>query len=583
MKCIALVIGIDHYTETLSYPELKTAVSDADEVAKVLRELKFDDVEAALDEDSSVTLTYYGDFISKLSSGKYDVAVFYFAGHGAHLNLRDCIVFKDAAAPHMAAGMVALSKSKEVNSISQEMNSAGNQMNIIIIDACRTKLGRGTTAGTPTQPIHIPFQTFIAYSTSVGATASDGLKGGHSPFATALLNHIKEECLTVEQLFKKVRTDMNQGGLTQLSWDYSCLVDEFCFNHGQMGRFYGKTYDRGAYVLATYIGSNNNAVQTIRLLVSHKDQDEINAINLLKLKWQTFTDNDLFVIGRLLLRNANKNNKGSFELLSKPHAIKVYSRQGVNHLLRGLYYEAYFDEDGFARTRMNVNSSSLTALSRLDTLIQDSDATNFIRNELGEDVDNFFYMVGDKDAPYVKVEVRDSEYFYKGGDFIEIERIDVDGEDWTEEIVFKKTLFSINYLKRTLVDMLQIPPQLFRWNLSKYNDAAQFTPYKLRNLQESLIDNLRENNPDEVEILSSNSYVESVFDISIDDITPTEEGIKVTGVCDTEIHIEFDGEELKSILMPCTFTIDMDEQADREYEMVDFSGVFNVDTRSYYQ
>lgn len=309
MKGIALVIGVDHYNDTDNYPELHTAVSDANAVATVLQELKFE-VDTALDEDDLVTLTYYGDFIDKISKDKYDVAVFYFAGHGKLLNLKDCIVFKEAVDPNIGSGMPAKRSAKEVNEISQNMNAAGNQMNIIIIDACRTQRGRGASpASSIESKIIIPFQTFIAYSTSVGTTASDGKAGGHSPFATALLNYIKEEGLPVEQLFKKIRQDMNKGGLTQLSWDYSCLIDEFCFNHGQVGRFYGKPYERGAYVPAFYVGSNIDAAKTIGLMVKRNAQDVKNAIDILMQKWQSFTDSDLFVIGRMILRNANRNSE----------------------------------------------------------------------------------------------------------------------------------------------------------------------------------------------------------------------------------------------------------------------------------
>ena len=39
--------------------------------------------------------------------------------------------------------MPAKRSAKEVNEISQNMNAAGNQMNIIIIDACRTTFQEG--------------------------------------------------------------------------------------------------------------------------------------------------------------------------------------------------------------------------------------------------------------------------------------------------------------------------------------------------------------------------------------------------------------------------------------------------------
>lgn len=56
------------------------------------------------------------------------------------------------------------------------MNGAGNQMNILILDACRNET-RGTVLKQETS-FKVPFQTFIAYSTTAGCTASDGLAGG---------------------------------------------------------------------------------------------------------------------------------------------------------------------------------------------------------------------------------------------------------------------------------------------------------------------------------------------------------------------------------------------------------------------
>ncbi len=583
MKCIALVIGIDHYNYADNYPELHTAVSDANAVATVLQELKFE-VDTALDEDDLVTLTYYGDFIDKLSKDKYDVAVFYFAGHGKLLNLKDCIVFKEAVDPNRGSGMPAKRSAKEVNEISQNMNAAGNQMNIIIIDACRIQRGRGTSSTASIESkINIPFQSFIAYSTSVGTTASDGNVGGHSPFATALLNHIKEEGLPVEQLFKKVRQDMNKGGLTQLSWDYSCLIDEFCFNHGQAGRFYGKPYERGAYVPAVYVGSNIDAAKTIGLMVKRNAQDVNNALDILMQKWQSFTDSDLFVIGRMLLRNANRNSKECTELLLRPHVIKVFNRVSGNHLLRGIYYEAYFDENGDVRQRMNVTSSSLSALAKLDLLIRNRDAIEFLWAELGDNIENFCYVVGDKQDLYVKIETKELDYYYQGSVLFEIESIYVEGTESTEYVTYKKTVFNAEYLRRVLIDEFQIPPQLFSWNLKNVGETKLFTPYKIRHLQESLFEGLINNNPSEVSALSSNSYVESVLDVTINKIMPTEDGISVEGVCDVEIHMEFDREDMEPMMMPCSFTVEMEENNDGVFVVVGNSGVFKVDTSAYYQ
>lgn len=252
-------------------------------------------------------------------------------------------------------------------------------------------------------------------------------------------------------------------------------------------------------------------------------------------------------------------------------------------MLRGIYYEAYFDENGDVRQRMNVTSSSLSALAKLDLLIRNRDANEFLWAELGDNIENFCYVVGDKQDIYVRIETKESDYYYQGGELFEIESIYVEGTENTEYVTYKKTVFNVEYLRRVLIDEFQIPPQLFSWNLKNVGETKLFTPYKIRRLQESLFESLINNNLSEVSALSSNSYVESVLDVTINKIMPTEDGISVEGVCDVEVHLEFDREEMEPMLMLCSFTVEMEENNDGVFVVVGNSGVFKVDTSAYYQ
>lgn len=148
-------------------------------------------------------------------------------------------------------------------------------------------------------------------------------------------------------------------------------------------------------------------------------------------KWQSFNDSDLFVIGRMILRNAN------------------------------------FDENGEVRQRMNVTSSSLYALARLDLLIRNRDAVEFMWTELGDNMENFCYVVGDKHDSNVRIETKESDYYYQGCELIEIESIYVEGAESTKDVAYKKTVFNAEYLRMALVSTFQIPPQLFSWNLKR--------------------------------------------------------------------------------------------------------------------
>lgn len=84
------------------------------------------------------------------------------------------------------------------------MNQMSNQMNILILDACRKDAGmRGSGTSAATALSNIPYQTFIAYSTSPGDGANDGNETHNSPFATSLLSHIIEEDLPIENYSRK--------------------------------------------------------------------------------------------------------------------------------------------------------------------------------------------------------------------------------------------------------------------------------------------------------------------------------------------------------------------------------------------
>jgi len=81
MKCTALVIGIDDYEH---YDKLHSAVKDAEDISNALKELKYE-VELVKDCDYSEAHTKLYEFEDKLV-GNYDVAVFYYAGHGRMIN-----------------------------------------------------------------------------------------------------------------------------------------------------------------------------------------------------------------------------------------------------------------------------------------------------------------------------------------------------------------------------------------------------------------------------------------------------------------------------------------------------------------
>jgi hypothetical protein len=77
--------------------------------------------------------------------------------------------------------------------------------------------------------VDAPNGSIVGYSTAPGAEALDG-SGGHSPYTQAFLNVAREPNLPIEQLFKRVRLDVNHAtDGAQTPWESSSLTSDFYF------------------------------------------------------------------------------------------------------------------------------------------------------------------------------------------------------------------------------------------------------------------------------------------------------------------------------------------------------------------
>ena len=115
------------------------------------------------------------------------------------------------------------------------MDSAGNRLNIIILDACRNNPYAGSFRST-TRGLAIveksPKDTLIAYSTSPNQVAIDG-SGRNSPYTKALLDNMTIPGMPIEQVFKKVRNSLDKvTGGKQVPWYISSLGRDFYFMTG---------------------------------------------------------------------------------------------------------------------------------------------------------------------------------------------------------------------------------------------------------------------------------------------------------------------------------------------------------------
>lgn len=242
----ALVIGNASY---VSAPALGNPLRDAEAVATALQDARFE-VTTVRDGNLQGLRAAVDDFVRKVDKAGPDAAaVVFYAGHAVQLDGVNYLMPIDAGFKvhaDVARQAIALSD------ILQKLDATKSKTKIVILDACRdnpflnaaTEGPRGLSAVDPDYintvtrgetglaRIESKGGTLVAFSTSPGATALDGTNG-HSPYAAALLQSIREPGLPVEQVFKRVRLsvyDTTNG--VQLPWETSSLTANFSFFDG---------------------------------------------------------------------------------------------------------------------------------------------------------------------------------------------------------------------------------------------------------------------------------------------------------------------------------------------------------------
>lgn len=220
---IALVVGNNTYGDG---NDLRNSINDARAIASKLETLGFT-VMTAYDQTRQQLETTLSSFCRKATS--YNVALFYYAGHGMALNNRNYII---PIGTNMSNETVARYNSIDVQMVLDLMNSSGCSMKMLILDACRDNpfAKRGGMSGFGA--MDAAEGTIIFFSTAVNTQASDGsIQSGHSPFATAFLNALEKPNLSEDAFLKEVTTSVKKAtGGAQLPYRTSAFTGSFFFN-----------------------------------------------------------------------------------------------------------------------------------------------------------------------------------------------------------------------------------------------------------------------------------------------------------------------------------------------------------------
>jgi tetratricopeptide (TPR) repeat protein len=218
----ALVIGNASYQDN----PLKNSINDAEAMANALKDVGFDVIlleNADLKQIENAIDTFH----HQLKAG--GVGLFYYAGHGTQVDGENYLIPVNAK---LDVAEDVRYEAIPVGKVLARMEDAANQMNIVILDACRNnpfaRKWRSSQRGLA--PIQSARGALIAFATEPGGVAADG-EGENGLYTSFLLKHLKTPNLDVELMFKRVREDLVQATQNkQVPWESSSLVGDFSFN-----------------------------------------------------------------------------------------------------------------------------------------------------------------------------------------------------------------------------------------------------------------------------------------------------------------------------------------------------------------
>jgi uncharacterized caspase-like protein len=161
------------------------------------------------------------------------VGLFYYAGHGLQADGRNFLLPTDASISKIQDIEF---ESVDLGRLLSEFEYAQNDMNIMILDACRDNPYKDDFQKSKYASYNglaaigtAPYNSFIAFSTAPGSVALDG-KGTNSLYTQALIAALQVPGRPLEEVFKLVRKQVRLSSEgRQIPWESSSVEDDFYF------------------------------------------------------------------------------------------------------------------------------------------------------------------------------------------------------------------------------------------------------------------------------------------------------------------------------------------------------------------
>lgn len=466
MKTIALVIGNDAYPGNNA---LNNAINDAKSMAEAFRKMQYHVIDK-YDCNSEDYISILSDFEMQITD--YDAAIVYFAGHGFqfkdenYLTSIECPI--DVPNKHMCDRY-----SIRLSEILKIFEASNTTINVVILDACRHNIGRGTSSVLGHEK-DIPKGTFLAFSTSPGGGAKDKGLEGHSVYTGTLLKYIGRELISIEDLFKKVRkTVYNLTNGSQITWEHTSIIDDFYFNEGQMTYFSSMPYKDDVIKDRSYIIQDNKVDQLIsEMKICDWNIQNPAIAELRNISLRDISIDQQFLIGRNLLQAFGYPKEANRFFENLKNNLEGYMSGEDNHVLNGILFEVYFNNNGDFR-RNNLKKKALPYIFSVRRLPKFKNSFNFIYNALQPHKNDLYYLINNKDE-MIDIDVlinSEDEIHVWGENKIHqiIEQVKIGTKDITKSMsqICELGLNELG-LKRRLSEFMAAPEELIHINSSKH-------------------------------------------------------------------------------------------------------------------
>lgn len=200
-KRVALVIGNAAYADR----PLRNPVNDANLMQTTLRGLGFE-VTLLRNTDRRGLLAGLRDFEAKARDA--DVALFFFAGHGAQIDGSNYLLPLNA---QINSPTDLPDEAVDAVSVLRRLEDARAKVALVILDACRDNPypNASRSASRGLARMNVPTGSIVAYATAPGSVAADGA-GSNGVYTEQLARHLAQPGLDLRDVFDRTASEVER-------------------------------------------------------------------------------------------------------------------------------------------------------------------------------------------------------------------------------------------------------------------------------------------------------------------------------------------------------------------------------------